>query len=80
VDATIVLTAAEVDVLQELLEGARCRLLLEIAHTGLRSMRQELQERESLVQSVLQKLTREQQRTAEAQPYPELLPGVLVTD
>lgn len=62
--ATVFLSAPEVGVLLELLEGDRCRLLLEIAHTDHRSMRQELKARESLLQGILRKLR--QQDTTEA--------------
>ncbi|RPJ74175.1 MAG: hypothetical protein EHM24_06575 [Acidobacteria bacterium] len=55
-DATVLLTDAEAGVLFELLEGDRCRLLLEIAHTDHRSMKRELKARESLLQGILGKL------------------------
>jgi hypothetical protein len=57
VGATVFLTDAEVGVLLELLEGDRCRLLFEIAHTDHRSMKQDLKGRESLLQAILGKLT-----------------------
>ncbi len=54
--ATIVLSDAEVTVLQELLEGLGNRLLFEIAHTHHRAMRQGLRARDAVVQAILQKL------------------------
>jgi hypothetical protein len=52
----ISLSDPEVKLLQELLQGDMCRLILEIAHTDHRSMREGLKGRETLLKSVLQKL------------------------
>lgn len=52
----ITLTDAEVRLLQQLLQGDMCRLLLEIAHTDHRSMREGLKAREELLKDVIQKL------------------------
>ncbi len=77
--ATVFLIDSELAVLHEVLEDHRRRLLLEIAHTDHRSMRDGLKTRESVLQSILQKLqpaptlSPESQRTAT--PYP-----VTVTD
>jgi hypothetical protein len=70
VGATIVLSDAEVSLLHELLEGDRCRLLLAIAHTHHRLMKQGLKGRESLLRGMLEKLA------LEAQARPEARPGV----
>ena len=53
---TISLSEPETKLLQELLQGDRCRLLLEIAHTDHRSMREGLKAREDLLQGVIRKL------------------------
>ncbi len=50
------LSDAESELLHELLQGDLCRLLLEIAHTHHRSMREGLKAREVLLQGVIQKL------------------------
>ena len=52
----ISLSDSEVKLLRELLEGDRCRLLLEIAHTHHRSMRDGLKAREELLEGVIHKL------------------------
>ena len=49
-------TDAEVKVLLQLLRGDLSRLLLEIAHTDHREMREGLKRRESLLQEVIAKL------------------------
>lgn len=53
---TIELKEAEVKLLQELLQGDRARLLLEIAHTDHRAMREGLKKREELLEAVEAKL------------------------
>ena len=53
---TISLSDPEVRLLQQLLQGDLCRLILEIAHTDHRSMREGLKAREDLLKSVIQKL------------------------
>ena len=55
----LVLTTPESQLIQELLEGDRCRLLLEIAHTDHRDMKEGLKAREELMQGILQKLRAE---------------------
>lgn len=50
------LSDAEVQLLQQLLQGDLSRLLLEIAHTDHRSMREGLQAREALLREVVKKL------------------------
>jgi hypothetical protein len=50
------LDAAEVDVLRESLEKERKELLLEIAHTDHRPLREELKLREELLEGILEKL------------------------
>jgi len=52
----ISLSDPEVKLLRELLEGDRCRLLLEIAHTDHRSMREGLKAREGMLKGVIHKL------------------------
>jgi hypothetical protein len=52
----ISLTDAEVKLLQQLLHGDMSRLLLEIAHTDSRSMREGLQAREEVLKAVIEKL------------------------
>ncbi len=52
----ISLSDPEVKLLRELLESDRCRLLLEIAHTDHRSMREGLKAREELLQGIIHKL------------------------
>ncbi|HSB79712.1 MAG TPA: hypothetical protein VLM91_13095 [Candidatus Methylomirabilis sp.] len=52
----ISLSDPEVKLLQELLQGDLRRLLLEIARTDCRSMKDGLQAREGLLQGVIQKL------------------------
>jgi hypothetical protein len=52
----ISLSEAEVRLLQQLLQGEQCRLILEIAHTDHRSMREGLKAREELLKGVIQKL------------------------
>lgn len=52
----ISLSDSEVRLLRELLQGDMCRLLLEIAHTDRRSMRDGLKAREEVLTSVIQKL------------------------
>lgn len=52
----ITLTDAEAKLLTQLLQGDLSRLLLEIAHTDLRSMREGLQAREELLRGVVKKL------------------------
>ncbi len=52
----IALSDPEVRLLQELLQGDMSRLLLEIAHTDHRSMKQGLQAREEVLRHVIQKL------------------------
>lgn len=52
----ISLSDPEVKLLRELLQGDLCRLLLEIAHTDHRSMKEGLKAREDLLQDVIQKL------------------------
>ena len=53
---TISLSGAEVQLLQELLQGDLCRLILEIAHTDHRSMREALKSREDLLKTIIQQL------------------------
>ncbi len=53
---SISLTDPEVSLLRELLQGDMCRLLLEIAHTDHRQMKDGLKAREELLQGVVQKL------------------------
>ncbi|HSB69854.1 MAG TPA: hypothetical protein VLT62_11015 [Candidatus Methylomirabilis sp.] len=53
---TISLNEPEMKLLQELLQGDRCRLLMEIAHTDHRSMREGLKAREELLEGVIEKL------------------------
>jgi len=55
----LVLTTPESQLIRELLEGDRCRLLLEIAHTDHRDMKEGLKAREELMQGILQKLRAE---------------------
>ena len=50
------LSDSELRLLQELLQGDLCRLLMEIAHTDHRSMKEGLKAREELLQGVIQKL------------------------
>ena len=50
------LTDAEVKLLQQLLQGDLSRLLLEIAHTDSRSMRDGLKAPEELLKGVIGKL------------------------
>jgi hypothetical protein len=50
------LTDAEMKLLQELLQGDLSRLLLEIAHTDHRSMREGLKAREEMLKGIAQKL------------------------
>ncbi len=52
----ISLSDPEVKLLQELLQGDSCRLILEIAHTDHRSMREGLKAREEVLKSIVQKL------------------------
>lgn len=52
----IALDDPEVRLLQELLQGDMSRLLLEIAHTDHRSMKQGLKAREEVLRHVIQKL------------------------
>jgi hypothetical protein len=52
----IALSDSEVKLLQELLQGDMSRLLLEIAHTDHRSMKQGLKAREEVLRHVIQKL------------------------
>ena len=52
----ISLSDPEVRLLRELLQGDLCRLLMEIAHTDHRSMKEGLKTREELLQGVIQKL------------------------
>ena len=52
----ISLSDSEVRLLQELLQGDMSRLLLEIAHTDHRSMRDGLKAREEVLNGVIQKL------------------------
>jgi len=52
----VTLTEAEVKLLQQLLQGDLSRLLLEIAHTDHRSMRDGLKAREEVLRGVMQKL------------------------
>ncbi len=52
----ISLNDPEVKLLRELLEGDRCRLLLEIAHTHHRSMKEGLKAREELLEDVIHKI------------------------
>ncbi len=52
----ISLSDLEVRLLRELLQGDLCRLLLEIAHTDHRSMKQGLKAREEVLRGVIQKL------------------------
>ncbi|MBI5015459.1 MAG: hypothetical protein HZB55_08195 [Deltaproteobacteria bacterium] len=50
------LSDAEVKLLQQLLHGDLSRLLLEIAHTDSRSMREGLQAREGVLHGIIEKL------------------------
>jgi hypothetical protein len=52
----ISLSDPEVSLLKELLQGDACRLLLEIAHTDHRHMREGLKAREELLKGVIRKL------------------------
>jgi hypothetical protein len=52
----ISLSDLEVRLLRELLQGDLCRLLLEIAHTDHRSMKEGLKAREGMLQGLIQKL------------------------
>jgi len=52
----ISLSDSEEKLLQELLQGDLSRLILEIAHTDHRSMKQGLKAREEVLKSVIQKL------------------------
>ena len=52
----ISLSDSEVKLLRELLEGDRCRLLLEIAHTHHRSMGDGLKAREELLEGIIHRL------------------------
>ncbi len=52
----VTLTTPERDLISDLLEGARSRLLLEIARTAQRQMKAGLCAREELLTEVLQKL------------------------
>ncbi|MBI4572451.1 MAG: hypothetical protein HY713_04085 [candidate division NC10 bacterium] len=52
----ISLSDDEVGLLQQLLQGDMSRLLLEIAHTDHRSMKQGLKAREEVLRGVIQKL------------------------
>ncbi|NTU60428.1 MAG: hypothetical protein HGA98_05160 [Deltaproteobacteria bacterium] len=54
--AAIDLTEGEVNLLKELLHGDRARLLLEIAHTDHRAMRDGLKEREAVLEALAAKL------------------------
>ena len=55
--AAIDLNEAELNLLKELLQGDLARLLLEIAHTDHRSMREGLQKREGTLKGVIDKLS-----------------------
>jgi len=59
VAANLSLGDPEVLLLQELLQGDLCRLLLEISHTDHRSMREGLKARERLLEGVIRKLEAE---------------------
>jgi hypothetical protein len=50
------LTDTEIKLLQELLQGDLCRLILEIAHTDHRSMRDGLKGREEALKAIVRKL------------------------
>ncbi len=52
----ISLSDSEVKLLQQLLQGDLSRLLLEIAHTDRRSMREELKARQDLLTGIIQKI------------------------
>ncbi len=52
----LTLTNMELQVLKELLEADYSRIILEIAKTDTRKMREELKIRESLVKAVMEKL------------------------
>jgi hypothetical protein len=52
----ISLNDPEVKLLQELLQGDLCRLILEIAHTDHRSMRDGLKAREEMLKGIARKL------------------------
>jgi hypothetical protein len=54
--AAIELTETEVNLLKELLHGDRARLLLEIAHTDRREMRDGLKKREEVLETLTAKL------------------------
>ena len=53
---SISLTDVEVKLLQQLLHGDMSRLLLEIAHTDSRSMREGLKAREEVLKGIVDKL------------------------
>ncbi len=53
---TVTLNEAEVKLLQELLQGDSCRLILEIAHTDSRTMREGLRTREEALKGIITKL------------------------
>ncbi len=60
----LVLNDAEARVLREVLAGDLSRLLLEIANTDVRSMREGLRERETILRGILDRLPREVGATA----------------
>ncbi len=53
----LTLSHPETQLLQELLQGDLSRLLLEIAHTDHRGMKEGLKTREGTLQSILRKLS-----------------------
>ncbi len=54
--ANVELTDPEIKLLQQLLHGDEARLLLEIAHTDHRAMRDELRKRDQLLKGIIDKL------------------------
>ena len=56
----ITLTGAEMDVLRETMEKALHEMLLEIARTDSRKMREGLKEREEILSTILAKLPAEE--------------------
>ncbi|MGE5190492.1 MAG: hypothetical protein ACM3NF_10585 [Gemmatimonadota bacterium] len=52
----LTLTKMELELLRELLEGDYSRIILEIAKTDTRKMREELKIREELLKGVMEKL------------------------
>lgn len=60
----LVLNDAEAKALREVLSGELSRLLLEIANTDVRSMREGLRERETILRGILERLPKAVRATA----------------